>query len=60
MTYILTIYFIFAFGVESMYKTMPNLEACKVEGERILAEINVPPSVELLVGCTSTEPGIEV
>ena len=60
MTYVLTIYFIFAFGVASTQKLTPDLATCKAEGESLLSQLDLPPSTIVGAKCAPKELGIEV
>ena len=60
MTYVLTIYFIFTFGVASIQELTLDLATCKAEVAKILLELNPPPFIKIRARCTSIEYGMEV
>ena len=60
MTYVLTVYFIFAFGVVSVRELTPDLDTCKAEAEKIASEFTLPSSAMIWSTCTAEELGAEV
>ena len=53
MTYVLTIYVAFSFGVISVDKMMPNRDACKTEAAKIVLGHSLPSSVSVSAKCRS-------
>ena len=53
MTYVLTIYFISAFGVSTLQAPVLDLATCKTEATKILLEIDPPSHIRLNARCTS-------
>ena len=51
MTYILTIYFISAFGITLVQEVTPSLSACKSEAMKIVARLNVPSFIAIRAEC---------
>ena len=57
-TYILTIYFAFTFGIMSVHKLTPDLDACRLEAAKTILELTLPPSITVSARCV--ELGVEV
>ena len=51
MSYVLTIYFIFAFDIVSIQELTPNLTACRAEAVKIISELDFPPSITIHTEC---------
>ena len=60
MEYILTIYFIFAVDVALIQKSIPDIATCKEEAEKIVLELDLPPSTMIYVECAGVKLGLEV